>query len=109
MDKVDEEISMTKDSFTKVVAGLGLSLVVLTAVAEPASAGVSVGIGIGIPGPAPVYHPDNHWCYRHPGACGVYRPGFVPVVGTFYTGRGWWDGHRWYHNRFWFHGGWHYR
>jgi hypothetical protein len=79
----------------------------LTALA-PANAAVSVGIGIGVPGPAPVR--GHHWCHWHPRACG-YGPGYVgvPVVGTFYAGRGWWDGHSWYHNRFRDHGGWRYR
>ena len=82
-------------------------------VAAPANAGVSVGIGIGLPGPAPAPHPGR-WCYWHPGACGYYRPGyyapgFVPVVGTFYDGRGWWDGQAWYHDRFWGGGHWRYR
>ncbi|CAM3158156.1 hypothetical protein SPAN111604_07350 [Sphingomonas antarctica] len=31
------------------------------------------------------------------------------VVGRFYTGRGYWDGHRWYQNRYRHHGGWRYR
>lgn len=31
------------------------------------------------------------------------------VVGNYYHGRGYWDGHRYYHNRYRFHGGWRYR
>ena len=81
----------------------------MTAVALPANAGVSVGIGIGVPGPGPV-HRDRHWCYHHPGACRGYGPPAPAfVVGNFYPGRGWWDGHTWYHDRYRFHGGWRYR
>jgi hypothetical protein len=32
-----------------------------------------------------------------------------PVVGVYYHGRGWWDGHRYWHNRYRWHGGWRYR
>ena len=39
-----------------------------------------------------------------------YGPGGpVLVVGNFYPGRGYWDGHRYYHNRFRNGGGWRYR
>ena len=31
------------------------------------------------------------------------------IVGNFYQGRGYWDGHRWYQNRYRHHGGWRYR
>ena len=31
------------------------------------------------------------------------------VVGRFYNGRGYWDGHRWYQNRYRHHNGWRYR
>jgi hypothetical protein len=99
----------TMKTLTKIAASAAFGAAVVTAAVEPANAGVSVGIGIGVPGPAPVYHPDSRWCYWHPRACGAYAPGFVPVVGTFYTGRGWWDGHHWFHDRFWSHGGWRYR
>jgi hypothetical protein len=104
-------MTKTMKTLTKLVAGAALTAAAMTAVAEPANAGVSLGIGIGIPGPAPVYHPGGRWCYWHPRACGYYGPGpaFVPVVGTFYAGRGWWDGHAWYHHRYWGGGHWRFR
>jgi hypothetical protein len=108
------QMNRTK-TLTRLIAGTALAAAAMTALAAPANAGVSVGIGIGIPGLAPVAPPPpppgGRWCYYHPGACGAYGPGpgFVPVVGTFYAGRGWWDGHAWYHDRFRFHGGWRYR
>jgi hypothetical protein len=84
------------------------------AFALPASAQVHVGIGIGVPGPVVVApHHSRHWCYNHPRACGAYGPGPVVapafVVGNFYPGRGWWDGHSWYQHRDRWHGGWRYR
>jgi hypothetical protein len=38
----------------------------------------------------------------------VVVPGRV-VVGTYYPGRGWWDGHRYWVHRYHWHGGWRYR
>ena len=35
--------------------------------------------------------------------------GGVPVIGTFYGGRGYWDGHRYWGHRYAWHGGWRYR
>ena len=101
----------TIKTLTKLGAVAALAAAAMTAVVEPANAGVSVGIGIGVPGPAPVYHPGSRWCYWHPRACGApyYGPAFVPVAGTFYAGRGWWDGHAWYHDRFRAGGHWRYR
>lgn len=96
-------------NLTKLCAVAALTAATVTALALPANAGVSVGIGIGVPGPAPVYHPypGGRWCYWHPGACAAPAPTFV--VGTFYPGRGWWDGHGWYRHRDWDHDRWHYR
>jgi hypothetical protein len=103
----------TTKTLTRLLAGAALAAAAMTAAAAPANAGVSVGIGIGVPGPAPVYHPypGGRWCYWHPRACHgpYYGPAFVPVVGTFYGGRGWWDGHAWYHHRYWGGGHWRYR
>ena len=31
------------------------------------------------------------------------------VIGTYYNGRGYWDGRRYYQNRYRWHGGWRYR
>ena len=95
---------------SKLAAAAALTAAALTAVAAPANAGVSVGIGIGVPGPGPIHRHDR-WCYYHPRACGAYAPGPGPafVVGNFYQGRGWWDGHAWYQHRDRWHGGWRYR
>jgi len=47
-----------------------------------------------------------------------YGPGYGPgpvvgvpglVIGTFYPGRGYWDGHRYWAHRDHWHGGWRYR
>ena len=41
-----------------------------------------------------------------------YGPGPVlvgPVIGTYYGGRGYWDGHRYWGHRYGWHGGWRYR
>lgn len=53
----------------------------------------------------------------HRGPYGYCRPDGRPVVvvpvgpayGTFYPGRGYWDGHRYWVHREWWHGGWRYR
>lgn len=53
----------------------------------------------------------------HRGPYGHCRPnggpnGAVPgpaVVGVYYPGRGWWDGHRYWWHRYSWHGGWRYR
>jgi hypothetical protein len=96
-------------TLNKILIGAAMAAAAATS-ALPASAQVHVGIGIGLPGP--VVGPPPHsrrWCYRHPGACGgpVVAPAFV--VGNFYPGRGWWDGHTWYQHRDHWHGGWRYR
>lgn len=104
-------MKLTK-TLPRLLAGAALTAAAMTAVAAPANAGVSVGIGIGVPGPAPVYHPGSRWCYWHPRACGYYGPPPAPaafVVGNFYAGRGWWDGHAWWHHRYWGGGHWRYR
>ena len=44
---------------------------------------------------------------RGPGPVAVAPGGLI--VGNFYRGRGYWDGHRYYHNRYRDHGGWRYR
>ncbi len=38
----------------------------------------------------------------------VVVPGRI-VIGTYYPGRGWWDGHRYWAHRYHGHGGWRYR
>lgn len=99
----------TMKTLTRLVACAALTAAAMTAIVAPANAGVSVGIGIDVPGSAPVYHPGGRWCYWHPRACAASGPAFLPVIGTFYAGRGWWDGHAWYHHRSWGSGHWRYR
>lgn len=43
---------------------------------------------------------------RGPGPV-LVAPGLV--IGNFYAGRGWWDGHRYWHERYRDGGGWRYR
>ena len=52
----------------------------------------------------------------HRGLYGHCRPNGAPavrvgplVIGTFYPGQGYWDGHRYWQNRERWHGGWRYR
>jgi hypothetical protein len=45
---------------------------------------------------------------RGPGPV-IVAPGGAFVIGNFYPGRGYWDGHRWYQHRDRWHGGWRYR
>ncbi len=50
----------------------------------------------------------------HRNAYGHCRPNGVAVapglvIGNFYAGRGYWDGHRYWQHRFHDHGGWRYR
>jgi hypothetical protein len=54
--------------------------------------------------------PAGHCRYdRGPGVRGpvVVAPGLV--IGNYYRGRGYWDGHRYWRNRYRHHGGWRYR
>lgn len=43
---------------------------------------------------------------RPPGGVVVVAPPLI--IGHFYAGRGYWDGHQYWHHRHWHHGGWHY-
>ncbi len=45
----------------------------------------------------------------HRGPAGLCRPNGGPVLGRFYRGHGYWDGHRYWANRYRRHGGWRYR
>jgi hypothetical protein len=100
----------------KLAVGAALLGGLAVTAAAPAAAGVAVGIGIGAPG---YYGPHRAWCYRHPHRCGAgyYAPGYygpgyygpAPVIGVYYSGRGWWDGHRYWGHRYAWHGGWRYR
>ncbi len=58
-------------------------------------------------GCGPGFHRDYYGrCFPNRGP-GFYGP--APVIGVFYGGRGWWDGHRYWHNRERWHGHWRYR
>jgi len=57
-------------------------------------------------GCGPGFHRDYYGrCF--PNGPVAYGP--APVIGVFYGGRGWWDGHRYWHHRDRWHGGWRYR
>ena len=61
-------------------------------------------------GCGPGFHRGPYGGCRHNGGPGavIVAPG-VPVIGTFYGGRGYWDGHRYWGHRYAWHGGWRYR
>jgi hypothetical protein len=71
----------------------------LTAIA-PADAAQGCGRG---------YHrgPYGHCRPNHVRSV-VVTPGGL-VIGNFYRGRGYWNGHRYYQRRYWRHNGWRYR
>jgi hypothetical protein len=48
-------------------------------------------------------------CRANYGAGPAVVVGGVPVLGVFYHGRGYWDGHRYWAHRDHWHGGWRYR
>ena len=84
-----------------------LKKVLIAAVAVGATlAGVSSASASGGCGPA-----------FHRGPYGGCRPNYgpgpavigAPVIGVFYGGRGYWDGHRYWAHRDAWHGGWRYR
>ena len=88
---------------------LALALAAGAAVVAMSPADAAGGCGRGFhPGPY------GHRCFpnggpgygRGPGPV-VVAPGLV--VGNFYGGRGYWDGHRYYQHREQWHGGWRYR
>jgi hypothetical protein len=75
---------------------------VMTAASSPAQAREGCGPG-GHRGPAGHCRPNR----GHPPRVMV-RPG-GPVVGIYYGGRGYWDGHRYWQHRERHRGGWRYR
>lgn len=85
---------------------LSFALAAGVAVAAVAPANASEGCGRGYHrGPAGHCRPN-----RGPG----YGPGYVAVapnlvIGNFYRGRGYWDGHRYYQHRERWHDSWRYR
>ena len=60
-------------------------------------------------GCGPGFHPGpyGHRCFPNGGPGYARGPG--PVIGTYYSGRGYWDGHRYWHHRDRGPGGWRYR
>ncbi len=67
---------------------------------------------------APAIAADGCGRGYHRGPRGGCRPNFVPgprvvapglVIGNFYRGHGYWDGHRYWQHRYRHHGGWRYR
>lgn len=76
------------------VAGAGL-----TATAADARQGCGRGYEVG---------PRGH-CRPVRGDRWAGRGNQTWVVGNFYQGRGYWDGHRWYQNRYRHNNGWRYR
>ncbi len=54
------------------------------------------------------YHRGPHGrCHPNGGVGVAIAPGLV--IGNFYRGQGYWDGHRYWHNRYRDHNGWRYR
>ena len=86
----------------KTIIALALAAGVTVAAAAPASAAEGCGRGFHR-GPYGRCLPNRG---PGPGAV-VVAPGLV--VGNFYQGRGYWDGHRYYQRRERWHGGWRYR
>jgi len=84
----------------KKIIGLTIAASVAAIALSPANAAQGCGRG---------YHrgPHGH-CRpnRGPGVA-VVAPGLV--IGNFYAGRGYWDGHRYWQHRERWHGGWRYR
>jgi hypothetical protein len=87
---------------------LALSAGAALAVASAAQAEGGCGPGFHR-GPGGACHPNGP---RGPVVVGpgpvVVAPGRW-VVGTYYPGHGYWDGHRWWTHRYSYHGGWRYR
>lgn len=60
-------------------------------------------------GCGPAFHRGPYGgCRPNRGGPVVVAPG-VPVIGTYYGGRGYWDGRRYWQHRDRWHGGWRYR
>ncbi len=80
---------------------LAIALVASTAFVAVSAADASGGCGRGM-------HRGPHGGCRPNGGPGIaIAPGLV--IGNFYHGRGYWDGHRYYQHRERWHGGWRYR
>ncbi len=78
---------------------IALTAGVALAAVSPADAAGGCGRG---------FHPGPHGhCRPNGGGPAFVAPGLV--IGNFYAGRGYWDGHAYRHHRERFHGGWRYR
>lgn len=88
---------------------LAAALLAGVAIAGATSADARDGCGPGgHRGPYGHCRPSRGPGYGGPGYRGaVVAPGLV--IGNFYNGRGYWDGHRYWHNRYRDHGNWRYR
>jgi len=84
----------------KLLAAALLAGAATIASAVPANAAEGCGRG---------YHrgPAGHCRPNYGRGPVVVAPGLV--VGNFYHGRGYWDGHRYWQNRYRYHDGWRYR
>jgi hypothetical protein len=80
----------------KKIALLALGVLASATIAGAANAADGCGPG---------FH-RNAWGHCRPNGV-VVAPGLV--VGTFYPGHGYWDGHRYWGHRYGYHGGWRYR
>lgn len=79
---------------------LAIAVAAGAAVVAVSAADASGGCGRG-------YYRGPHGGCRPNGGAVVVAPGLV--VGNFYHGRGYWDGHRYYQHRVRWHRGWRYR
>jgi hypothetical protein len=81
------------------------------------AAALAIGVVAGTATVAEARDGCGRGAYRGPyGHCRPIGPGGAvvvvprgPVIGTFYPGRGYWDGRRYYAHRYRHHGGWRYR
>ena len=83
----------------KSIFAVALAAGVALATVSPADAAGGCGRGA---------HPGPHGhCHPNGGGRVLVAPGLV--LGNFYAGRGYWDGHAYRQHRERFHGGWRYR
>lgn len=83
-------------------------IAVASVLGTASAAGAAQGCGIG-------FHRGPYgYCRPNSGPVVAFPAPVVPVpgpavVGVYYPGRGWWDGHRYWWHRYPWHGGWRYR
>ena len=81
---------------------------ILLAAIAASTALVTVSPAVAAQGCGRGFHRGYHGrCIPNHGPRHYY--GRAPVIGVYYHGRGWWDGHRYWHHRYRWHGGWRYR